>query len=370
MTGRAVESGSTIEHIEAIPFRLPMRGVLAWGQHGHLSAAEHVLLRVHLAGGAVGEAEAPPRPSIYGETLASVLGMVEYLAPRLIGLDIHDEAALARVLGSVANNHTLRGGLDMACWDARAQALGGTLFDELLGPQAQVPVSFILGIGERATMLEEARAVVAASVRVLKVKVGRDHAKDLATIGALTHEFAGSGVRLYADSNETLTPETAPAALKAMREAGLLYVEEPLPVQQLRARAKLHASGLLPIVADDSCFTPADLERELDFDTFDVLNIKPARTGFTQSLAMLERARAAGKAVMVGSQAGSGLGTLHAALLGTRSGVTEPCELSFVLKLEADLLDRPIRFAEGQLDVNTLRGAKVDLGQLARFRLR
>lgn len=360
---------ATIEHIEAIPFRLPMRGVLAWGQHGHLSAAEHVLLRVHLAGGAVGEAEAPPRPSIYGETLASVTGMAAHLAPRLLGLDIHDEAALARVLGSVANNHTLRGGLDMALWDARAQAQGSTLFERLLGPQTRVPVSFILGLGAQAAMLDEARAVVAAGVRVLKVKVGRDHARDLGVIAALAHEFAGAGVRLYADSNETLTPATAPAALSAMREAGLLYVEEPLPVQQLRARAELHARGLLPIVADDSCFSPADLERELDFDTFDILNIKTARSGFTQSLAMLERARAAGKGVMVGSQAGSGLGTLHAALVSTHAGVSEPCELSFVLKLEADLLDRPIRFQDGLLDVESLRRVSVDPGQLSHFRL-
>ena len=358
-----------IETIEAIPFRLPMRGVLAWGQHGHLSAAEHVLLRVHLAGGAVGEAEVPPRPSIYGETVGGVLAGLDYLRPALSGLDIHDGAGLARALGSLANNNALRGGLDLACWDARAQADGTTLFARLAGPRRRIPVSFILGIGERAAMLAEARAVVAAGVRVLKVKVGRDHARDLAVIEALAHEFRGAGVRLYADSNETLTPEEAPAALTAMREAGLLYVEEPLPVRSLRARADLYARQLLPIVADDSCFTPADLERELDFDTFDVLNIKPARSGFTDSLAMLARARAAGKGVMVGSQAGSGLGTLQAALVASQDGVEEPCELSFVLKLEADLLNVDLRFEDGVLDLDTLSAARVDPARLDAHRL-
>ncbi len=363
-------ANTRIARVEAIPFRLPMRGVLAWGQHGHLSAAEHVLLRVHLAGGAVGEAEAPPRPSIYGETVASVLGAVQHLAPALTGLDIHDGAGIARALEGLANNNTVRGGLDMACWDARAQADGTTLFARLAGPNRRIPVSFILGIGDRDTMLAEARAVIEAGVRVLKVKVGRDHTRDLQMIGALRHEFAGAGVRLYADSNETLTPDAAPDALAAMRAAGLMYVEEPLPVRQLRARADLRARGVLPIVADDSCFTPADLERELDFGTFDILNIKPARTGFTQSLAMLARAREAGRGVMVGSQAGSGIGTLHAALIASQEGVTEPCELSFVLKLEGDLLDRPLRFEEGVLDVNALSEAWLDPARLEAYRVR
>ncbi len=358
-----------IVRLEGLPYRLPLRGVLAWGAHSRLNAAEHVLVRVHLDDGSVGEAEAPPRPTIYGETVMSVLGILAHLEAALVGLPIDDEAALNAARNSVTQNLAARGALDMALWDARQKARGESLFDALLGPQPSVRVSYILGISAPAEMLAEARRVVEQGVRVLKVKVGRHHARDLEVIEALRFEF-GSEVQLYADSNETLTPELAPAALDAMREAGLTYVEEPLPVRQLRARQALKASGRLPIVADDSCFTPGDLERELDFDTFDILNIKTARNGFTDGLAMLARAREAGKGVMIGSQASSGLGTLHAALLSTQPGVTEPCELSFVLKLQSDLLNLPIEFKDGWLDVAALREHRVDEERLSAARLR
>ncbi|MEZ4612911.1 MAG: hypothetical protein R2838_22155 [Caldilineaceae bacterium] len=36
--------------------------------------------------------------------------------------------------------------------------------------------------------------------------------------------------------------------------------------------------AVLPVIADDSCFTVLDLRRELALDTFDILNIKTART--------------------------------------------------------------------------------------------
>ena len=356
-----------IVRLEGIPYRLPLHGTLAWGKGSSLSVAEHVLVRVHLQDGTVGQAEAPPRPTIYGETQGSVLGILRHLEPAFVGLEITDTAALDAARNSVVNNHTARGALDMALHDARAQAAGETLFGRLLGPQARVRPSFILGIAEPAEMLAEARRVVGAGVRVLKVKVGRNHAQDLRLIGELRAEY-GDSVQLYADSNETLTPELAPAALAAMREAGLSYVEEPLPVRLLNERAALRASGILPIIGDDSCFTPADLERELSFATIDILNIKTARNGFTDSLSMLDRARRSGLGVMIGSQASTGLGTLHAALMASQAGVTEPSELSFVLKLQEDLLNGPIPFQDGWLDVAALSDLSVDDDRLRHFR--
>ena len=67
---------------------------------------------------------------------------------------------------------------------------------------------------------------------------------------------------------------------------------------------------------------------------------------------------------MIGSQASSGLGTLHAALLSTQAGVTEPCELSFVLKVQHDLLNLPIEFEDGWLDVAALREHQIDEAKL------
>ncbi|WP_339096436.1 enolase C-terminal domain-like protein [Deinococcus sp. VB142] len=359
---------AAVTRIETIPYRLPLTSALAWGAHSALSVAEHILVRVTLSDGSVGVAEATPRPTIYGETVSSVAGILRHLEPALLGLDIDDETALNRVRGSVANNHTARGALDMALHDARARAAGQTLFDRWLGPKTRVRASFILGIAKPADMLDEAERVVAAGVRCLKVKVGRNYTQDLEVIHELRRRY-GTDVQLYADSNETLTPELAPTVLAAMRDAGLTYVEEPLPARNLRARAELHRQGVLPVVADDSCFTPADLERELDFDTFDVLNVKTARNGFTDGLHMLKAAAAQGKRGMVGSQASTGLGTLHAALLSTQAEVTEPCELSFVLKLQDDLLNLPIRFEDGWLDVAGLRDHALDPAKVEQYRI-
>ncbi len=348
---------SRVARVTARPFQLPLKGALRWGRAGELTSLEHVLVSVFDDAGHVGTAEAPVRPTIYGETVASVQAILEHLAPALALLGVEETERQQGVLERVPNNHCAKGALDIALCDLRAKAAGRTLFDTHFdtrldaerGEAKKVAVSFILGIDALDTMLSEASRIYREGVRVFKVKVGRSAAHDAQVLGALQHLFGGAGVTLYADANECLNPRTAALELGRLAKLGVAYVEEPLPVHLIRARAALKRADVLPIIADDSCFTLPDLARELDFDTFDILNIKTARTGFTVSQKMLTLAESAGKGVMVGSQASAGLGTLHAAIFSSQRGVTHPCELSFPLKLESDILNAPLTFREGFL---------------------
>lgn len=354
-----------IEQVTTTVFRLPLHGELRWGKASALAEARHVYVEVTLSDGSRGCAEAPPRPTIYGETVHSITSVIEHeLAPRIVGIPLPQVPAR---LQEVKNNHTAKGAVDMALHDSLAHSQGITLAAHLGAVSPKIQVSYILGIGDRATVLAEAQRVFDQGVRVLKVKVGRDWQEDLQRIRDLQAMF-GNEMLLYADANEGFAPAEVRCKLAELRDLGLLYCEEPLPTELIRERADLRSEGVMPLIADDSCMTQRDLTRELAFGTFDVLNIKPARTGYTESCAMLEQTLAAGKRVMVGSQACVGLGTIRAAVLAARPGIHEPCELSFFLKTKADILDRPLIVKEGYLHLTDLLDARVDPVLLAAAR--
>jgi L-alanine-DL-glutamate epimerase-like enolase superfamily enzyme len=354
-----------IAEIDTSIFRLPMTGVLSWGQSSRMDSLEHVLVRIVTDTGHVGLAEAPPRPTIYGETPESIQTIIKHhLAPALIGRDVAGFEGINRQMGAIANNHTAKGAIDVCLYEALAAWQGKSLLDYFNPPKRKIKVSYILGISDPITMLAEAKAVYDQGVRVFKVKVGRNFAGDLARIQELQAEFKGSPLELYADANEGLWPEQATAQLHQLADLGILYVEEPLPVELIPERATLRETTILPLIADDSVFTPRDLRRELRYNTFDILNIKTARTGYTQSLQMLSAARQHGKGIMVGSQASSTLGTIRAAIFAGLDGIDYPCELSFFLKLEDEIVNRPIALTEGYLDLDTLAGITIDDMQL------
>ncbi len=328
---------TTVKRVLVQPYPLRLKRALHWGRGQSLAQPVHVLVAVELADGAYGVAEAPPRPGIYGETVESITAIIKQeLAPRLVAQPVRDVADLARLqaqLAAIRNNHTARGALDLALHGALARSRGIPLAQLIEAARPTIRVSSIVSSGEREAVLQEAQEAVVAGMGVLKIKVGRAFARDLETLRQL-RGTVGDAVTLYADVNECFSAENARARLAALAALDVLWCEEPLPVTQLQERAALRADSPLPLIADDSAFSLAELERELAQDSFDILNIKTARNGFSEARAMEAAALARGKGVMVGSQAGSMIGCLHALLFGAREGVAYPVEGSFYLRIE------------------------------------
>lgn len=328
-----------ITRISAAPYNVPLKGALTWGSGHELRRLEHALIRVELSDGAVGFAEATPRPSIYGETQASVLHIIEaHLAPMLVGNTIDGFAAasaLAARAAIIKNNNTAKGALDMALHQALAHSRGESLATYLGATRRRIRPSAIVSTGAPETVAADVAALYQDGVRVLKVKIGRDIPDETRTIADLFQSYADA--QFYVDANETLESDGAAAILTRLREMAVLHCEEALPVRQLRQRRQLRRDCAMPIIADDSAFTALDLAREIAFDTFDILNIKTARTGFSESTRMLDMCSAASKDAMVGSQASSLLGCLQAAIFAGHQAVTCASECSFFLKTDADL---------------------------------
>ena len=248
----------------------------------------------------------------------------------------------------------------MALHDAVAQSKGITLAAHLGATQEKVRVSYILGVGDNDTMVAEAERVYSLGVRVLKVKIGRNWAADLERVQLLRQ--IGPDLDIYVDANETLVYADGAAAkrLDKLASQGVLYCEEPLPIEQILERATLRSGNHMPLIGDDSCFSLRDVRRELTIDTFDILNIKCARTGFTESQKMAKLVTHQGKGIMVASQASSRLGASRHAVFAGRPEVDHPSEVSFFLKMKSDIVTDPIPLNNGYLSLADITNVRVD----------
>lgn len=333
----------TITRISATPYDVQLKASLSWGKSHELRRLTHVLVRVELADGAVGIAEATPRPSIYGETQASIRHIIaEHLAPKLLGVEIdgfESVAALSARLALIKSNNTAKGALDMALHQALANSRGESLADYLGATRERIQVSTIVSTGSPTAVAADVGAAYKAGLRVFKVKIGREIEGEMATIARLIEAYPAA--RFYVDANETLAVDNAASVLNQLHDLGVMHCEEALPAHLLRERRQLRRDCRMPIIADDSAFTLPDLEREIAFDTFDILNIKTARSGFSQSRQMLDLCLAAGKDVMVGSQASSLLGCMQAAVFAEQVAVNCASECSFYLKTASNLRFAP-----------------------------
>jgi L-alanine-DL-glutamate epimerase-like enolase superfamily enzyme len=171
---------------------------------------------------------------------------------------------------------------------------------------------------ERATEL--VRRWRSAGFTTLKIKVGADFEADLARLTAICGVFPAAG--LVIDANEGWTADQALSAVAACKGAGgrVVLLEQPVPRADLDALARLTRDSGVPVAADEACKTVADVERIGREKLASVVNVKIAKSGVRDTLAMLKAARKHGLGTMIGAMVETRIGTGFSAHLAAGLG--------------------------------------------------
>lgn len=165
-------------------------------------------------------------------------------------------------------------GLDMAAWDAVAQAAGLPLCRLLGGTPGPVPAynSNGLWLQEPAAVAAEAVALVAeGGFGGLKLRLGRARlADDLATVAAV-RAAVGDAVALMVDFNQGLDLAEALIRCHALDGLGLAWIEEPLVYDNLEGHARLAAELRTPIQIGENFWGPRELHKALQLKACDLV---------------------------------------------------------------------------------------------------
>jgi len=356
-----------ILRIEATPFAIPYQREVAFAT-GTLRAAEHILLRVVTEEGVTGVAEVVPRPMVYGETVASVLGALETVVrPLLCGQDVGPGYDLQQRLRNLVANNTLRGALDLALWDAAGRRAGLPCWAMMGGDGAPdgVEVTAMLGLGTPESVVDEAVALAERhGFRSFKLKVGLDVRKDVEVCAAMRAAF--SDALVYVDANHGLAPGDAIWFAERVRDLDLAWIEEPADARAVVGRDRVARSLSQLQLADESAPDACSAARELLAGRADLVSVKVARTGLTESHQILALCDALGGGVVIGTQGDSELGTaagLQFAAL-SESARRRPAELTyFATVLAGGVLASPLAIEDGRMRVPAGPGLGVELDE-------
>lgn len=201
-----------------------------------------------------------------------------------------------------------RNALDCALWDLEAKRAGMPVWQLAgLAEPEPLPTAFTISLAEPAKMEADARAAAARGFTLLKCKLtGEGDRGRIAAVRA-----GASDARLIVDANESWHDLDIAAEAAALAELGVEMVEQPIVHGQEERLSGVRAP--VPLCADESCHTRADLPR---LGYFDAVNIKLDKAGgLTEALALAQAARAQGFRIMVGCMLATSLGIAPAALV-------------------------------------------------------
>ncbi len=285
-----------------------------------------------------GQGSAAETAAVTGETAQSIERLLmTALRPALEGRT-GDLRTFSRLIAATGTGGTsAKAALEVALHDAWGQAAGIPLA-ELLGGRADgaMPNDMTVSLESPETMAAHARAAFDSGTRILKIKLGSSPEADRRRLGAVVE--AVPEVRLRLDANQGWSVEEACRSLAAFAADGLPVdlVEQPVAAADTAGLARVRAESAVPIMADESVWSPDDARRLVDAQAADLFNIKLAKTGgIAAALEIADVAQEAGLKCMMG------------AMMEPRISITAAAHLAFAHPAVTTIdLDSPAWFAE------------------------
>jgi len=250
-----------------------------------------------------GRGEAVPI-SRYNQSIAFVLAQIESIKIEK-NLDRH---RIQELLPAGA----ARNALDCAFWDLEAKVSGKRVWELANVPMVpEVETSFTISLDTPAAMGSAAGAN--ANAPILKLKLGGDDV-DLARVEAV-HQ-AAPAARLLIDANESWSPAHYRNVAPALKGLGVELIEQPFPADADDVLETLDHP--IPVCADESCHTSADLVRLTK--RYEMINVKLDKTGgLTEALLLTERAREDGFKLLIGCMVCTSLGIAPVRILASNA---------------------------------------------------
>ena len=308
-----------IREIEAIPVDVPRTPrVRIDSAHGVIPSARFVVVVVRTDEGVEGLGEAPLESVWTGEHLTGCWSCIRnFLAPALEGHEaLHIQGALHRMDAVIAANPYAKAAVEMALWDIAGKAAGLPLA-ELWGGRVRerVAVKFVVsGPPERAG--DMARQVLDEGFDYIKIKTGLEAREDIERVRAV-RDAVGPKVSVGVDSNMGWTYAEALAALPALEELGVTFIEQPFNRHPRAALAEYRQRSRIPIVAHESLFTLDDALALLTSRAVDIWALTPAtHGGYLPTRDILGLARAGGFPCLLGSTLELGIHSAFMAHIG------------------------------------------------------
>ncbi len=262
-----------IANIRSVPisFPVPAEKSVRLGI-GRSVKRDSVLVRVETDEGLVGWGEAH-----HGRCPGAVSKFVETTLSELVtGMDAFDVAGVwARVYRMQLASHGLGAaaamglsGLDLALWDLRAKAVGWPLY-RLLGGGAKPIKAYAGGIAlgwqEPATLVDEAKRLVAGGYRALKLRLGDTPERDLARVRAVRAAL-GDGIDILTDANTNYTVSDVRKVMPGLEECAVGWLEEPFPPHERQSYKSAAKLGRVALAAGENHFTRYEFQTLADDD--------------------------------------------------------------------------------------------------------
>lgn len=261
----------------SVPLKTPFKTALRT-----VNSVEDIIVEIHTDTGRIGFGEAPPTGVITGDTKGAIIGALrDHIAKSIVGMDIENfEEIMLKLNKCIVSNTSAKAAVDIALYDLYGQLYNAPLYKMLGGYRKEIITDITISVNSPEEMAMDSLDAIKRGFTTLKIKVGKDSLVDLERMKAIRNAV-GYDVKLRIDANQGWKPKEAVQALTKMEDAGLdiEFVEQPVEAHDIDGLKFVTDNVSIPVLADESVFSPQNALTILQNRAADFINIKLMKTG-------------------------------------------------------------------------------------------
>ncbi|NNM17328.1 MAG: dipeptide epimerase [Croceitalea sp.] len=276
------------------------------------------ILKIETEGKIVGYGCSSPDLEVTGETPQMVESAIEKtVVPLLKNQNPFHYAKHIEELKSIHKQYaSVRAMVDMALLDLVSKKANVPLYQFLGGYRESIPTSITIGILPIDKTIERATKYIAQGFYILKIKGGLSLEEDIEKIKQIRTKFPKVIIRF--DGNQGYSTDDSVTFVKATKNFSVEIFEQPTKKENEVSMGQVTKQVHLPVMADESIKTLADVFRLAQNERIDMVNIKLMKVGgILEGMHINSVAKSASLEAMVGCNDECGLGIaagLHFAL--------------------------------------------------------
>lgn len=339
----------------SVPLRTPFKTALRT-----VNSVEDIIIEIYTDTGNIGFGEAPPTGVITGDTKGAIVGAIkEHIKKNIIGMDIENfEEIMLKLDKSLIKNTSAKAAVDIALYDLYGQLYNAPLYKLLGGYRKEIITDITISVNDPEEMAKDSINAIKRGFKTLKIKVGKDSLIDMERMKAI-RKAIGYDVKLRIDANQGWKPKEAVKALRRMEDEGLEieFVEQPVAAHDVEGLKFVTDNVSIPVLADESVFSPEDALNILQKRAADLINIKLMKTGgIHNALKICSAAEIYGVECMIGCMLEAKVSVNAAVHLAAAKSIITKIDLDGPVLCSEDPIEGGAIFEEYKITLNDTPG--------------
>ncbi|MCF6172765.1 MAG: dipeptide epimerase [Campylobacteraceae bacterium] len=276
MSKKEMEIKSITTKVIKVPLLKPFKTALR-----SVYELESIIVILLTKSESVGYGETAPTFAITSDSKESILEAIHIIGKNIVGKSILNfNEVLDIVHSSIKYNSSAKSAIEIALYDLFAKSFKTPLYKLLGGSKRTFKTGITISLNDIQTMIKDSKEAEKLGFNSLKIKLGSDYKEDIQRVTEINKALLDSTV-LKLDANQGWSKEECVIFLSAMEDKNIPIelIEQPVKKNDIKGLKYIKTRTSIPILADESVFSPMDAIKILEEGAVDFINIKLDKCG-------------------------------------------------------------------------------------------